>query len=159
MKVEGLLFEAIRFMQLILVPTFGFLSIVGFFFFLISIKSPHRRRKAYLTSIFAPIGFLVFLYGPVIHAYYIFDNPAESQGDETAKDIVNQVEGWGGKIYNGFEIIVEPIIFFLFYLGVTFMLMAAKNPARKRLGMGLIVGTPLLWLLVQYGPKIYRLFV
>ncbi|MEC2074249.1 hypothetical protein [Alkalihalophilus marmarensis] len=58
-----------------------------------------------------------------------------------------------------FADVSKPLIFILFYVGIFLWIMVAKDPVRKRVGMGMTIFAPALWLLFQAGPFLYRLFL
>lgn len=149
--------NGIRFVQLIFVPLFGFIFLISLFFLLFAFKNPFKRRKAYLFSIVGSSGMLTILYLPVFFLYY---RKAPKQNDEaTLRDIVDITLPWAETIYNVLKVLLEPMIYVGFFIGVVVWLMAAKNPARKRIGMGMIFAAPFFWVLLQYSPDIYHFFV
>ncbi|MGE8081499.1 hypothetical protein [Peribacillus loiseleuriae] len=150
--------QIIRFMQIITVPALGIITLVGFLFYFTSFKNPIRKRKAFLFSFFGLIGFFAFIYGPLLIIYYRFEQPALSVGNETFASVVDIAVPWGGIVFYIIKIIAEPLLFFLFYFGIAIWLMAAKNPPRKRIGIGLVFGCPVMWVLIQNVGNIYNFF-
>lgn len=158
--IQEILENSIRFIQLIFFPVFGFIILIGCFFYLFSSKNPFRRRKAYLFTIFGSIGALLVLYLPLVFMYFKDGKePHEPTGDETLTEAVNSTQSWGEVVFNLLKVLLEPMIFFGGYAGIAIWLLAAKNPPRKRIGMGMVFGAPIMWILLQYTPDIYHFFV
>lgn len=151
--------QIIRMVQLILVPLCGLICIWGLLLLFYAFKNPIRKRKAYLFSIFGGIGFLLFTYLPLLMAYFLFEKPKSSGTGVTAEKFVGEFSYISQNIYDFTIVLAEPFLVFLFYMGVFFWLLAAKNPQLKRMGKGLIVGTPVLWILVQNAMDIYHFFI
>jgi asparagine N-glycosylation enzyme membrane subunit Stt3 len=160
MALSEILENAIRFIQLIFVPFFGLMFLVALFFLLFAFKNPHKKRKAYLFSIGGFVGMMLALYLPLIIAYFkLVNQPASATGDETLRNVVDITQPWGTKAYNVFYVIFEPLIYFGFVYGIAVWLLSAKNPARKRIGMGMVFGAPIFLIILQYSPEIYHFFV
>ncbi|MGG3806477.1 hypothetical protein [Metabacillus fastidiosus] len=158
--VQEIMGQGIRFVQILFFPLFGFIILIGFFFYLFASKNPYRRRKAYLFSIFGAFGALLTLYLPLIISYFSSKNkPHEATGEESVRGLVDLTIPWGEQVYNLLKVLFEPFIFFGGYLGIAIWLLAAKNPPRKRIGFGMVIGAPLLWTLLQYIPDIYYFFI
>ena len=151
--------QLIRLGQMFLVPACGLIFMWGLILLFYAFKNPIRKRKAYLFSIFGGIGFLLFTYLPLLLTYFVFAKPKSAPANATAEKLVDGFSPLYQKIYDFGIVLAEPFIVFLFYMGVFFWLMAAKNPQIKRMGIGLIVGTPVLWIVIQRGMDIYHFFV
>lgn len=151
--------QLIRLVQMVLVPACGLIFMWGLILLFYAFKNPIRKRKAYLFSIFGGIGFLLFTYLPLLLAYFLFAKPKSAPDGAIAEKLVDGFSPLYLKIYDFAIVLAEPFIVFLFYMGVFFWLMAAKNPQIKRMGIGLIVGTPVLWIVIQRGMDIYHFFV
>ncbi|USK62184.1 hypothetical protein [Peribacillus asahii] len=157
--IHQIIGQFLRFGQLILVPVCGLIFIAGIVLFFYAFKNPIRKRKAYLFSIFGGIGFLFFTYIPVVLFYFVFQKPKTPKEGQGIATIVDGFAPVNFHIYDFMIQLAEPFILFLFYVGVFFWLLSAKNPQIKRMGMGLVVGSPVLWLLVQHAMDIYKFFV
>ncbi|MCA1064653.1 hypothetical protein QTG56_23890 (plasmid) [Rossellomorea sp. AcN35-11] len=144
-------YKALQFFQYIFIPTFFVMFTWGIITFLIARKNPTRKRKGYLLTVFGGIGILFVLYAPVFGMFY-WSSGIDTQSILNASTPINEI------IYNIFLAIVEPILLFLTYMGVGYLLLAAKEPTRKRLGLLLIIGAPFTWFCLHYAIEIYTFF-
>lgn len=159
MIADELIGNGIRLFQLLFVPLFGLIFLISLFFFLFAFKNPYKRRKAYLFSIGGSVGMLLALYLPVIIIYYIGSKNLPENTDATIRDVVDITLPWGEVVYEIVKVLFEPMIYVGFFIGAGVWLLAAKNPARKRIGMGMVFGAPLIWTFLQISPDIYYFFV
>jgi uncharacterized sodium:solute symporter family permease YidK len=157
--VTYLLSQGIYLIQMVFVGLFALLTVIGIVLFFLSGKNPHKKRKAYLFTTVFPIGMLIFLYIPLLLAYYMFQGPEANLGEQDISVPISHIEGFGSIVYNVVEVFLEPIIVFVAYLGIFIWLMAAKNPSRVRTGKTMVFSAPFLWILIQKGPDIYRFFI
>ncbi|MEX3624992.1 hypothetical protein [Viridibacillus arvi] len=149
----------IKVIQMVLVPVFGMMTLIGIFLFLYAFKNPIKKRLAFLFTIVSPIGFLLFLHGMVFLTQYIFEQPAGNPNGEGIGIFVTWVEIWGTPVYHLFEIIMQPILAIIFIIGLVVLHHSAGIPGRKRIGAGVMLGVPFLWTLLLLGPSIYHLFI
>ncbi|WP_066297613.1 hypothetical protein [Bacillus sp. FJAT-29937] len=159
MAVNIMLENGIRLFQLLFVPLFGLIFLIALFFFLFAFKNPFKRRKAYLFSIGGSVGMLLALYMPLIITYYMGTYKPKENSDATIRDVVDITLPWGEVVYEVIKVLFEPMIYAGFFIGMGVWLLAAKNPARKRIGMGMVFGAPLIWTFLQISPDIYYFFV
>lgn len=153
------LFTFLKIIQMIMVPLFGIMTLIGVFLFLYSFKNPFKRRAAFLFCIFSPIGFILFLHGIPLLDHYVYSAPNANEAGEGLEVMVGWVEKYGTPVYVVFERLLQPLLVLLFIIGVGLLHSAGKTPGLKRLGMGVVAGVPFLWVLIEYGPNIYRIFI
>lgn len=152
--------NGIRFIQLIFVPTFGFVFLLALFYLLYAGKNPFRKRAAYLMSMGGAIGMLLTLYLPLIITYINGDSLIKDpKGNPELRILVDSTTSYGSEVHHLFKIFFEPMIFIGALLGILFWLTAAKNPPRKRIGMAMVFGAPVFWVIMQYSLDIYHFFV
>lgn len=150
-KFSEVIEKGIGLLQIIFIPTFFIMFLLGLIFFIIAMRNPIRKRTGYLLTITGFIGSLFITYGPLI-IYYISQN----NEDWTSSGISSSVEGIGWKVYDILATILTPLIGVMFYVGVGFWLLAAKSPTRKRIGIGLMLFSPLTYVIMQYLPELYN---
>ncbi|MFG3613388.1 hypothetical protein [Rummeliibacillus stabekisii] len=148
----------IKIIQMVIVPLFGMMTLIGIFLFLYAFKNPIKKRLAFLFTIVSPVGFLVFLYGMVLLSQYVFRHPAQANG-EGVGIMVTWVELWGSPVYHLFTILIQPILALIFLIGLVVLHHKAGIPARQRIGVGVLLGVPFLWVLVLIGPSIYHTLI
>lgn len=157
---DGTFLMMIKIMQMILVPVFGVLTLVGIFLFLYSFKNPYKKRLAYMLTLISPIGFLFFLHGIVVIVSYIYNIPVEKDtGGEGMGIYVSWIEKWQGPLYEVFKLIIQPLLVAVMLIGVIITRHSANIPARERLSAWILIGAPCLWVLVLLGPTIYQIFI
>jgi hypothetical protein len=149
----------VRFAQIIFVPVFGFTFLLSIFYILYAGKNPFRKRKAYLLSIGGFIGMMTALYLPLVIIYVKGDHLVKAPGNDDLRGLIDNTGIWGGKVYDLFKIVFEPMIFLGFLLGIIYWLSASKNPPKRRIGMAMVFGAPVFWIGLQYAPDIYHFFV
>ncbi|WP_338657147.1 hypothetical protein V6B14_23215 (plasmid) [Sporosarcina psychrophila] len=153
------LFMFIRVIQMILVPLFGIMALIGLFLFLYSFKNPIKRRSAFLFCVFSPIGFVLFLHGAPLLDYYVYSSPNTNDGGQGLEVMVGWVEKFGAPVYTIFDYLMKPLLVSLLIIGLGFLHASGKTPGLKRLGTGVLVGVPFLWFLLELGPTIYNIFL
>ncbi|MEK4487926.1 hypothetical protein MHH81_20680 [Psychrobacillus sp. FSL H8-0484] len=149
----------IKVIQMIMVPLFGIMTLIGIFLFIFSFKNPMKRRAAFLFTVISPIAFLGFLHGILFVVRFVVTAPVANEEGQGVEVMVSWVERLGAPIYHVFEIILQPVLAILFCIGLGVSYLAAKNPGRKRLGTGILIGVPFLWGIVLLGPTIYHIFI
>ena len=158
--VNEALWTGIRLLQLVFVPTFGFLFLFALFYLLYAGKNPFRKRAAYLFSIGGALGMLLILYLPLIIAYMKGDSLLKvNDNNQDIRFLIDSTSSRGHNVHHLFKIFFEPMIFIGSLLGIIFWLTAAKNPPRKRIGMAMVFGAPVFWVIMQYSLDIYHFFV
>jgi hypothetical protein len=68
------------------------------------------------------------------------------------EEIVDRTVPVGGIIFNALKYVAIPITGTMFYIGLLVRLLAGKDPARKRLGIGLAMFSPLTMAVVLVIP-------
>lgn len=153
------IFMFVRVLQMIMVPLFGIMTLIGIFLFIYSFKNPIKRRSAFLFCVFSPIGFILFLHGVPLLDTYIFSSPDTNEAGEGLEVMVGWVERFGAPVYSVFESIMKPLLITVLFVGVGLWHSSAKTPGLQRLGVGVVIGVPFLWILLEVGPKIYDIFL
>jgi hypothetical protein len=137
--------QAIRLLQLVGIPVMGLLFLIGLLVLLTSGKNPRRKRAGFIMSLAFGIGILVVSYVPLLgYEYLSSDRPLEATGNETIESMVDSSTGIGDYLFKGLRYTAIPITFSIFYLGMLIMLLAAKSPQRKRLGLGMMILSPIV---------------
>ncbi|WP_158299634.1 hypothetical protein [Paenibacillus antri] len=142
-KVSILFEQVIRLLQLVGIPVMGVLFIVGFIILLTSGKNPRRKRAGYIMTIVFGIGILLVSYVPLLAYKYGGEAPKEATGDETIYSMVDSSAGLGSMFFTGLKYAAIPLTFTMFYIGIMIVLLAAKSPQRKRLGIGISLLSPI----------------
>lgn len=136
--------QIVRFLQLIGIPIMGVLFIAGMLILLTSGKNPRRRRAGYIMTIAFGIGILLVAYVPLLAYEFGGDEPWEATGDESIESMVDSSSGLGAVLFKGIKYGAIPLTFSMFYLGMLVVLLAAKSPQRKRLGIGIMILCPIV---------------
>jgi hypothetical protein len=151
------LLVGIYYAQLILIFVTGILFLFGIFMFIYAFKNPMRRRLAYVCTVIGACGFILILFGPVFILYYVFDQPAAPNPELGLYFLVPGLETAKVGVYEAIVRIVQPLLVLVFLIGVGVLHHASKIPNRRRIGYGVFLGVPILWVLMQIGPSIVRL--
>jgi hypothetical protein len=141
---QTVLEQAVRLLQLVGLPIIGVLLVIGFMILLTSGKNPRRKRIGYAFSIGFFILLLLDAYLPVFIFHYTGDTPHSATGRETIYGMVSSTGGIGDMLFTALKHISIPLTFMVFYIGILVALCAAKNPQRKRLGVGLMMFSPVV---------------
>lgn len=135
--------QAIRFLQIIGIPLMAFLCVIGFLILLTSGKNPLRKRLGYKFVIVFGIGILIIAYAPLLRYSYAPDTPVQGNTD-SVEGLVDSTMGFGSYIFKGLWYASIPVVVTMFYAGMNVRLVAGKNPQTKRLGLGLMMFSPLV---------------
>ncbi|KIV58573.1 hypothetical protein AM501_05310 [Aneurinibacillus migulanus] len=141
----GSVFEqGIRLLQMVGVPVMAGLFIIGLMFLLTAGKNPFRKRIGYLMSIGFGIGVLAIAYLPAI--IYTINGEASGKASEheSLEAVVSSSSFIGESFFTAIQYVMLPLAFSTFYMGVIIRLVAAKNPQRRRIGIGLMLFSPLV---------------
>ncbi len=149
--------QFIRLLQLVGIPLFASLVVIGLLLLLTSGKNPRRKRAGYIMSIGFTIGVFTVAYVPLLTYHYGGDAPRTATGDETIHSLVDSSAELGSYIFNGLIYASIPLTFTMFYIGLIIMLTAAKSPQKKRLGLGVMIMSPLVQSVVFLFPKLLSL--
>ncbi|HCG4536203.1 TPA: hypothetical protein NJY08_005057 [Salmonella enterica subsp. enterica serovar Typhi str. AG3] len=147
----------IYYLQLIFVFVFGVMFLFGIFMFIYSFKNPHKRRLAYILTVIAPMGLLSVIHGPVLLLHYVFKQPAVPDAELGLYLFVPTLEIAGDNLYETIIRITQPLLVAVLLIGTAVLHHASRIPGRKRIGYGIFVGVPLLWILMILGPSIIHL--
>lgn len=142
--VNTVMEQLIRLLQLVGIPAMGVLFIVGALILLTSGKNPRRKRAGYIMTVVFGIGILIVAYVPLLAYEYGGDAPRTVTGNESIESMVDSSAGLGGIFFKALKYISVPLTFTMFYLGILVILLAAKSPQRKRLGIGISILSPLV---------------
>lgn len=153
------LLVVVYYIQLIFVFIFGVMFLFGIFMFIYSFKNPHKRRLAYVLTVFSPIGLLGVIHGPVLLLNYVFEQPATPDEKLGLYLFVPALEVAGANLYEAIVKIVQPLLATVLLIGAAVLHHASRIPGRKRIGYGIFIGVPLLWVLMIVGPNIINLFI
>ena len=121
------LFTFIRVIQMIMVPLFGIMALIGLFLFLYSFKNPIKRRAAFLFCVFSPIGFVFFLHGAPLLDYYVYSSPNTNDGGQGLEVMVSWVEKFGAPVYTIFDYLMKPLWFPYSLLDLDFCMHQEKH--------------------------------
>ncbi|WP_145949559.1 hypothetical protein [Paenibacillus sp. Y412MC10] len=152
--VDTLFEQLIRLLQLVGLPLFSVLLVVGFLLLLTAGKNPRRKKMGYVFVLFFGIGALLIAYAPLIANAIGGSEPAPAQGDETITSMVDSAGGVGPKLFKAVWYVSIPVVFTMFYYGLLVRLSAAKNPMRKRLGLGMMIFSPIALLAAYVVPAL-----
>lgn len=152
-------YQVIKMAQMIFVPLFGLMTLIGIFIFTASFKNPMKRRTAFLFTVISPLSFILFLHGPVFLRKYLKEVPQKAIETDSLDILMNWISINGSTVYHIFEVGFEQILNIVFVIGIGILIGRGRNPGRSRLGYGVILGIPLLWMLIAVGPDIYRILV
>lgn len=148
---------AIYYIQLVFVFVCGIGFLFGIFMFIYAFKNPHKRRLAYVLTVFMPIGLLLVIHGPVLLLYYVFKQPATPDDELGLMLFVPTLEVAGSKLYEGIVRVAQPLLVAVLLIGVAVLHHASRIPGRKRIGYGIFLGVPFLWCLMKIGPTIIQI--
>lgn len=136
--------QLVRLLQLVGLPVFTVLFIIGLLFLLTAGKNPIRKRRGYIFAIIFGVGALLIAYLPVIT--HMFGNSTPTVVDKN-DDIVGMVDSaaiLGPNLFKGVWYVSVPVVFTMFYMGMLMRSVAGKNPQRKRLGLGMMIFSPIV---------------
>ncbi len=153
------LLVGVRYIQLIFIFVFGVLFLFGIFMFIYSFKNPLKRRLAYVLTVFMPMGLLGVIHGPVIILFYVFNQPAIPDASLGLYMFEPTFESVGAKVYETLTRIAKPLLVTVIIIGLAVLHHASRIPGRKRIGYGIFVGVPVLWILMESGPWIINLLI
>ncbi|MNW62689.1 hypothetical protein D3C74_408350 [compost metagenome] len=71
--------------------------------------------------------------------------------------MVNGAGSIGPQLFKGVWFVSIPIVFTMFYFGLLVRLSAAKNPQKKRLGLGMMLFSPIVLLAAYIMPKLVQM--
>ncbi|MER2005815.1 MAG: hypothetical protein ABS939_00060 [Psychrobacillus sp.] len=157
-NMDGTLLTVIKVIQMVLVPIFGMMTLMGIFLFLYAFKNPFKKRIAFLLCVLSPIGFLFFLHGMVLIVAYVYNDPSLNPAGMGIEIFVTWVQAWQSPVYEVFKLLIQPLLAAVFIIGIVVLRHGAGIPARERMATWILAGTPFLWVLVILGPDIYRIF-
>ncbi|GAA0854161.1 hypothetical protein ABER99_20590 [Paenibacillus glucanolyticus] len=146
--------QLIRLLQIVGLPIFSVLLIVGFLLLLTSGKNPRRKKMGYVFTIVFGIGALLIAYAPLVAHSLGGMEFSQDQQNETVESMVDGAGTIGPSLYKGVWYISVPVVFTMFYFGLLVRLSAAKNPQRKRLGLGMMIFSPLVLLAAYLIPSL-----
>ena len=135
----------------------GLMFLFGIFMFLYSFKNPHKKRLAFVTTVFGPILFMFSLYGPVFGYHYMIDKLLPESELAELKQFEPAVKHVGSSIYEAIQLIVYPLLVIVFLIALGTLHHATRIPGRKRISYGIFIGIPVLYILMETGPSIVRL--
>lgn len=147
-NVTEAVYQLVRLVQIVGIPIFGCLFGIGFILLLTAGKNPIRKRRGLLFVIFFGIGTFLVAYVPAIVHTFAGDAPGQSSSAKTVEEIVDSTTPLGSIIFNALKYIAIPVTATMFYIGIFVRLLAGKDPARKRLGIGLAMFSPLTMAIV-----------
>lgn len=142
-NVMKAIYQVVRFVQLVGIPVMACLFGLGFIFLLTAGKNPMRKRRGMIFVIVFGIGTFLVAYVPAIVHTFAGDAPGQSSSGQSVEQLVDSAAPAGSIIFTALKYIAIPITGTMFYIGVFVRLMAAKIPGRKRLGIGLMMFSPL----------------
>ncbi|MED0677062.1 hypothetical protein ABEV55_08465 [Aneurinibacillus thermoaerophilus] len=141
----GVLFEqAIRLLQLIGIPAMAGLFIIGLLLLLTAGKNPLRKRIGFIFTLGFGFGTLAVAYVPAIAYTVSGEAPQRATGHETLEGMVNSSSFIGESLFTAIQYTMIPLTFTTFYMGVIIRLLAAKNPQRRRIGIGFMMFSPIV---------------
>lgn len=136
--------QMVRLLQLVGLPVFAVLFIIGLLFLLTAGKNPIRKRRGYIFAIVFGIGALLIAYLPVITHMFGNSTPAAVDKNDDIVEMVGSAAILGPNLFKGVWYISIPVVFTMFYMGMLIRSVAGKNPQRKRLGLGMMIFSPLV---------------
>lgn len=145
-------YQVVRLVQLVGIPVFSCLVGLGVILLLTAGKNPIRKRRGLLFVIFFGIGTFLIAYIPSIIHSFAGEAPSQSASGQTVEELVDSTVPVGSIIFNALKYIAIPVTWTMFYIGIFVRLLAAKDPARKRLGIGLVMFSPLTMVVVLVLP-------
>lgn len=143
-KFSLLLEQFVRLLQLVGIPLFGTMFVLGIVILLTSGKNPWRRRLGYIMTITCFFGVLGIAYAPAIVYMYENEVPIYLAKYKTVNTMVDGSTTVGNLLFKGLWYATVPICATIFYVGGIIRLQAAKNPQRTRLGWGLMMFSPIV---------------
>lgn len=146
--------QFVRLLQIVGLPLFGGLFVIGLLVLLTAGKNPFRRRLGFVFSLGFGIGVLLVASVPLLTEYYSPDSPHEPTGEETVQGMVDSTTVVGGWVYETLERASLFIVIIMFYVGIQLWLKAARRPQQKRLGIGIVLFSPFILLIVHVLPKL-----
>ncbi len=152
-----LLEQLIRLFQLVGLPIFSVLMIVGFLLLLTSGKNPRRKKMGYVFIIAFGVLTLLIAYAPLLGHSIFGVKPLEANGDETVENMVDAAGEIGPMLFKGVWYVSIPVVFTMFYFGLLVRLSAAKNPQRRRLGLGMMIFCPVVLLAAYVTPSLMNM--
>ncbi|QNR65109.1 hypothetical protein IAQ67_14390 [Paenibacillus peoriae] len=149
--------QLVRLLQLVGLPIFTVLIIVGFLLLLTSGKNPRRKKMGYVFVVIFGSGALLIAYAPLIaHSFVGVESQSAHSGD-SVENMVNGAGSIGPQLFKGVWFVSIPIVFTMFYFGLLVRLSAAKNPQKKRLGLGMMLFSPIVLLAAYIMPKLVQM--
>lgn len=142
-KIGELIEQAVRLLQIVGIPLMAFLCIIGFLILLTAGKNPLRKRLGYKFVIVFGIGILLIAYAPLLRYSYAPATPTEGNTD-SVEEMVNSTINFGAYIFKGLWYASIPVVVTMFYTGMNVRFVVSKNPQTKRLGLGLMLFSPLV---------------
>lgn len=147
-------YQLIRLAQMVCIPVFACLFALGFIFLLTAGKNPIRKRRGMIFVIVFGIGTFLIAYVPAIIHTFAGEAPSQTPSGNSVEELVDSTAPLGSIIFNALKHIAIPITGTMFYIGIFVRLMAAKNPGRKRLGIGLTMFSPLTMAVILVIPML-----
>lgn len=136
--------QLVRLLQLVGLPVFAVLFIIGLLLLLTAGKNPIRKRRGYIFTIVFGIGSLLVAYLPVITHTFGNATPESVAQSEDITEMVDSASMIGTNLFQGIWYVSIPVVFTMFYMGMLIRTVAGKNPQRKRLGLGMMIFSPVV---------------
>ncbi|MFS0558564.1 hypothetical protein [Brevibacillus sp. 179-C9.3 HS] len=146
---------AIRFLQMVGIPVLAVLTLIGLLTLLTAGKNPRRKRTGYIITIVFGICMLMVAYAPLLSYQMELTTKTLNVQNPNVHQRVDSTGGLiGSNLFKGLQYASIPITVTTFYLGFGIRLNAAGNPQRKRLGIGLLLFSPLTLVVVFLMPTL-----
>lgn len=154
--IHVVLEQAIRLLQVLGLPIFSVMVIVGLLLLLTAGKNPRRKKLGYVFVIVFGISALLVAYAPLI-ALSVSEADVSSTGNESIEEMVDGSRTIGSSLFKGVWYLSIPVVFTMFYFGLLVRLSAAKNPMKKRLGLGMMLFSPVVLLITYVLPHLTKM--
>ncbi len=132
----------------------GVLVAVGVVMLIAATKNPHYRQRGFRMMIAFSFLFFMMAYSPVLYFHYYGPEPEPNENAQ-AEDLMVMSDATSGTFVDILEIIGYPVLVLMFNVGLFYRLLAGKSPQSKRMGIGLMMFSPVAMFFIWLLPTIF----
>jgi len=152
----NLIHQLIRLGQQLGIPVFIAVSLVGLLLMLTAGKNPIRKKLGLLLMIFFVLAAFAIAYTPSISNTITAGKSPTKAEYGSIKEAVDATQPVGATLFKALFYAAIPITGIMFYVGLIIRFVAGKIPARKRMGIGLMMFSPTAMIAIIVIPKLLK---
>ncbi|MGF7036061.1 hypothetical protein J2T17_007112 [Paenibacillus mucilaginosus] len=130
-------------------------ALVGVMLILIAGKNPITKRVGYVMSIAFGVSIFTVAYGPILFYYYTGGGIVSEEVRQT-EEIFSSATSWLDQLFGVLLKIGTPIVVTIILIGLFVRGRGSNNPQLKRMGIGMVLFSPVVLLLFVVVPKLLQ---